>query len=191
MISSSQHTRIASFLARGLRPEQVSAIVGCTPAYISQLRATPEFNLLVDSLVPTAQEGDSVEEDILLSKHQALEHKILTQLESALPYAEVRDLTKALEVVGTRQDKIAARKQAARTSSSLYGPQVAVTVSLTLPAHAVPEYTISSQKEITAIGDRLMSPLSSDGVRSLFARIKESTQVEAAEIKASTEIKAL
>jgi hypothetical protein len=165
--------RIASFLARGLKPSQVAAIVGCTPAYITQLGQKETFKALLDEVQAEAegQDGELAEEEILATKYLAVEHKILKQIEDTMPFAEFTHLTKALEVVGKRQEERAKRKMMSRLPG-LAGPAGSLTVSLTVPIHAIPEYTINPQGQITSINEKVLAPLSSQGVKDLFDKLQ-------------------
>lgn len=162
--------RALKFLAGGLAPSQVASVLGCSPARISQLLAEPEFKArLAEAQGEPA--GVAEEDEILNNKYLATEHAILDQMRSQIPYAELRDCTNALRVVGERAERRAARKlqeQALRQfeSSGL------VTVSLTLPVHCLPKPVYNEQQEIVAIGEQAMAPLSSDAVRTLFATRK-------------------
>jgi hypothetical protein len=167
----SKKDRIAEFLAQGLTASQVSSIVGCTPAYISQLAKDEEFAALL-LLKKEAAPPPNHEDVLLTNKYLSLEHKLLTQLENTMQFAELRDVTRALEVVGNRQEKRASRLATPATQ----GSNTTVHVSIMLPAHAIPEYTINQQKEVTSIGDRAMAPMSSIGVKALFNQITASKQ---------------
>jgi uncharacterized protein YoaH (UPF0181 family) len=163
--------RIIEFLAQGMSPTQTASIVGVSASYISQLRKEPEFLQLVEDKKKEFFASENVEDKVLNNKYAAVEHAILNQLESQLAYAELPALTRALEVVGNRQEKRFQRMHPASI------PQVGVNVNvlqLTLPSHAaqaLPAYSLNEKKEVVAIGDRTMSPLSSEGVKNLFNQL--------------------
>lgn len=154
--------RILNYMAQGLKAVQVCSIVGCTPAYISQLGKDEQF---LAELAAARQEAyKTVDEDkVLTNKYMALEHKVLDAIESSMALAELPALTRALEVIGTRQER-----RALRLAAPVQPGGTTVIVNLTLPTHAVPEYQINAQREVVAIGDRTISPMNSEGVKNLF-----------------------
>lgn len=159
--------RILNYMAQGLKPAQVASIVGCTASYISQLGKDEAF--LAELAEARAEAHKNVDEDKVLSnKYMSLEHKILDSIEQAMALAELPALTRALEVIGTRQEK-----RAQRLAAPLRGEGTTVIVNLTLPSHAVPEYQVNSQREVVAIGDREIAPMNSEGVKRLFASLTE------------------
>lgn len=166
------HDRILELLAQGISPVQVVSIVGCQPAYLKSLLEDTEFASRVEAKQKEYfQEAD--EEAIISNKHLALEHKILKHLEAQLPTAEMRDTIRALEVISTRQEKMKSRLH---KSSEFVGNKVVVnTINLTLPSHAIPEYSLSSNKEVVAIGDKVITPMSGEKVKQLFHNLKEAT----------------
>lgn len=158
------HRRIVEFLAQGMTPAQVVSIVGCQPAYFNSLMKDESFRKEVEEAAKPYLEQAN-EEEVLSNKHLSLEHKILNKIEGLLAGAEMKDVTRALEVVGNRQDKIANRKVGFNPNLSSVN---VVHVSLNLPAHAIPEYTLSNTSEVTTIGNTAMNPLPSASVRELF-----------------------
>lgn len=170
MALNSQQERIIGFLAQGLKAAQVASIVGCTPAYISQLCSAqdgPEGfrEALTEKAKELSSSGD-IEETTVSSKYLSMEHKLLKTIEDRLGEAEFPALVNALKVVGERQEKRALRK--AGLSVAQQGTLVQNIVNITVPAHALPEFRMNTNLEVTAIGDRIMAPMSSDAVRQLF-----------------------
>ena len=170
MALNSQQERIIGFLAQGLRAAQVASIVGCTPAYISQLCSAqdgPEGfrDALTEKAKELSSSGD-IEETTVSAKYLSMEHKLLKTIEDRLGEAEFPALVNALKVVGERQEKRALRK--AGLSVAQQGTLVQNIVNITVPAHALPEFRMNQNLEVTAIGDRIMAPMSSDAVRQLF-----------------------
>jgi len=158
------NARIKEFLAQGMTPQQVLSVVGCQPAYLNSLLKNEEFMKEVAEAAKPYMEAAN-EEEIISNKHLSLEHKILQRIEALLPGSDIREATRTLEVVGSRQDKIANRKAG-------YNPSAAglteIRVTLNIPAHAIPEYTVNSASEITTIENKPMSPMPSGAVKSLF-----------------------
>ena len=170
MALNSQQERIIGFLAQGLKAAQVASIVGCTPAYISQLCSAqdgPEgFKESLQEKVKELTSAGDIEESSVSSKYLSMEHKLLQTIENRLGEAEFPHLVNALKVVGERQEKRAARK--AGLSVAQHGNVVQNIINISVPAHALPEFRMNGNLEVTSIGDRIMAPMSSDAVRQLF-----------------------
>jgi hypothetical protein len=161
-----QRERIASLLSQGLPATSVATIVGLSPARISQIQKEPEFELLLASARAEIEEKDT-EETALGAKYLEAEHFLLKQVMELAPVAELRDVTAALRVVSERQEKAKNRispvHQGSLTLNNI--------VQLQIPQHATPELHFSAQKEVIAIENRNLAPLSSTGVLSLFAQL--------------------
>lgn len=171
--------RIRNLLISGLKPSEIASIVGCTPSYVSQLLADAEFKASVQEGIIAAQ-AEKTEEDHIDNRYQNLEHKILSSVEESLSEASLMEKVRALEMINKRQDSRHARKNPAPT-----GPIVNVNVvSLALPQqallHRAPIVQMNGNKEIVAIDNQPLAPLSSDGVKNLFAQITASKQEAAA-----------
>lgn len=167
MFLTNKQETIARYLAQGLKPSQVASLVGVTPAYISQLAKQPDFMSEVETRREAQTGAESETEERINSKYLALEDKLLDKINEAAEFAESRDLSRFLEVVTNRHDKRLARQRPAQT-------QTVNVVAISLPAHAAPAplaYQLNDQSQITAIGNRLMAPLSAEGVRNLFTQM--------------------
>ena len=164
--------RILHYLASGIKPAQIATIVGCSPAYISQLLKTEEFQKELEDML--LQKPADAEETDLDNKYVSLEHQILKQIDLALVDAELPALTRALEVVAKRQDMRFSRKHPIQTTA--FGGLNVQVVTLNLPAHAIPSPIIelNSKGEILAINNQNLAPMSSEGVKNLFSQIVEA-----------------
>ena len=169
---STQLHRIASLLASGLNAAQVSSIVGVSPSRISQVKSSPEFDIIYKEY-QNAEEEKNVEEVATSAKYLAAEHALINQVLALAPSAELRDVTAALRVVSDRQERAAARKNPIHASTIVHNN----IISLTLPAHALPELTISPSNEVLAIASQNLAPLTSEGVTNLFSSLKENKNV--------------
>lgn len=169
--------KILNYMAQGVKASQVASIVGCTPAYISQLSKDEGFLAELKAAREAAYK-DVDEDKVLTNKYMALEHKLLDSMENAMAMAELPAITRALEVIATRQEK-----RAQRLAGPVQQPGNTVIVNLTLPSHAIPEYQINPQREVVSIGNRIISPMSSEGVKNLFTQIQQQRQLQAAEAK--------
>lgn len=167
--------RAAHLLAQGLGPSQVASLMGCTPARITQLKSESSFqNLLMEAQEEWAAAPEALEEELLSNKYASTEHRILKQLDDSIGFLEPRDMLRALEIVSKRQEEMKKRKAAIVQHQQ--NPQgTIITVSLTIPQHAVPEYTMNTQGEIVSINQKPMAALSSTGVKNLFNSLKNLT----------------
>lgn len=167
-----QADRIATLLAAGLPHTSVATIVGISPARVSQLLKEPEFELLLAAKQAETKEKDA-EEVSLSGKYLAAEHILLNQVMEMAPVSELRDVTAALRVVAERQEKSKARMNPIVQSAPVYN----TVVQLSLPAHATPELQMAKNREVIAIENRNLAPLSSSGVLSLFKGLEETKQL--------------
>ena len=169
--------RIASLLANGLKPANVATIVGCTPAYISQLSKTnQDFQNILAS--KQAEADKEVGEDITLGvKYQAAEHTLLDRIMELSSSAEMRDLTNALRVVSERQERVKAR-----LNPIIEGQAITQNViQISIPSHALPELCMTKDQEVLSVNNLNLAPLTSNGVINLFKNMKEN-QDESARI---------
>lgn len=166
--------RILNYLANGLKPAEVATIVGCTPAYISQLLATDDFKTELQArLSDQPEDAGEVRLDV---RYEGLEHKLLTAMETSLVDAELPAITRALEVISKRQMQ----------SKQIKNPGLGVTqvtmVSLTLPAHAVhskaPTVQLNSQQEVISIEGMSLAPMASSSVKDLFSTLASRKNVK-------------
>lgn len=162
--------RILRLLANGIKPADAAGVVGCTPSYISQLLKDEDFKTELTELI--TNQSEDADEKRLDIKYEATEHRILNAINEALPSAKLGELTRTLEVVVKRQTevkKLAAFKTAPKTSVQI--------VNLTLPASfhklQAPTIEMNSESEVIAIGGNNLAPLASDGVKTLFDKLKE------------------
>jgi hypothetical protein len=176
--------RILYYMAQGLTASQTASIVGCTASYINQLGKEELFLSQLTQARSETQAKDVDEDKVLTNKYMALEHKILGAIETAMPMAELPALVRALEVVGSRQEK-----RALRLATPIgQVPNGTVIVNITLPSHAVPEYQVNSQREVIAIDNKTVAPMSSDGVANLFKQKLVLRQEQAKQSTTVTEL---
>lgn len=170
MSLNSQQERIIGFLAQGLKASQVASIVGCTPSYIGQLLGDEGPEGFKEALTEKAKEltsGEDIEEKTITSKYLSMEHRLLQTIENRFSEAEFPHLVNALKVVGDRQEKRAMRKAGLLQQHT--GNITQNIVQITVPAHALPELTMSSRLEVTSVDSKVMAPMSSQAVKQLFA----------------------
>lgn len=172
MSLSNSEERIATLLASGLKPSQVSSIVGLTPARIAQLQSREDFALILASKMSEAYTVD-VEEQALSAKYLAAEHNLIQQINELAPLSEMRDVTAALRVIAERG--IAIKKLAAPIPLQGYSQHTTV-VQVSLPYQVLKSPTVllsPSSNEVVGINDLGLAPMPSTSVVSLFAKTKE------------------
>lgn len=168
--------RAASYLASGCSVGQVASIMGCSPGYIVQLQREDDFKLLVEKARAQNDGSLEAEQESIQSKYTGLEHQLIKAMADALPNAELPAITRALEVVATRQEKAAVRRlPAGHPANGRTGNGVQVTVQLMLPGHAIPAQPVieyNAKNEVVAIDNKPMAPMSSSGVERMFKERK-------------------
>jgi hypothetical protein len=164
--------RIATLLASGLPHTSVATIVGLSPARISQLLQEEDFKLILAAKQAEAQKKD-IEELSISAKYLEAEHILIKQVIEMAPISELRDVTAALRVVGERQEKAKNRMNPIVSQQAVYN----TVVQLSLPAHATPELNFAANREVIAIENRNLAPLSSSGVLSLFKGLDTPKQL--------------
>jgi predicted house-cleaning noncanonical NTP pyrophosphatase (MazG superfamily) len=164
--------RIASLLSQNLKPSQVASIVGCSPARITQISQQEDFKLLLANKQAEEQETFT-EAKALDAKYLVAEHKLIDAITAQADFSEMRDNISALRALTERQF----RKQA--LTNPVTNGSVSLTqniVHLHVPTHTLPEISVNSMNEVVAINNSTLAPLSSQGVTSLFASMKERNQ---------------
>lgn len=166
--------RIRKLLIAGYKASDIAGVVGCTPAYISQLMADEEFKASVQAgFVEAAAEAD--EEVHLETRYQKLKHKIMNNIEESLPNAELPQLIRALEVVDKVEDNTKKRRNPVLSNPSPNIGSIHIT-NIALPAHALaaprPVIEMNAQAEILSINNKPLAPMSADGVKNIFAQLQ-------------------
>lgn len=160
--------RIKQYLADGLKASQVASVVGCSPAYISQLLKNPDFVAEIEALKVDQNKGA---DQLLETKYEALESQIVSEISNRLGEAEFPHLTKALEAVTKARES----KDKRRDPSRYAAVSTVTVVPIYVPPHALqaPVMQLNAQGEVVSIDNKPLAPLSSEGVKSLFSQIQE------------------
>ncbi len=177
-MSSHLQERIANLLVSGIRPSQISSIVGVTPSRISQITSEESFKELLKAKEASLQQ-ENIEQVNLEAKYHATEHLLLNQLQESLPGAEIRDLIAGIRALNERHSK----KVAAVNPTPLGGGQVLIqnVIQLSVPAHALPlpAVEVTENNEVISVGEQTLAPLSSQGVTNLFQTLRNRPKLEA------------
>lgn len=185
--------RAAAYLGSGCTVSQVANIMGCSPGYIVQLNGDKEFQEMVEKARAKNDGSLEAEQESIQGKYTGLEHQLIKAIGEALPNAELPALTRALEVVATRQEKAAVRRlPAGHPTNGVRGTGNTVVVQLMLPGHAIPQQPTveyNQKNEVVAIDGKSMAPMSSGAVEKMFkAKRAEEAVVKLTERKNLEEV---
>lgn len=152
--------RVAAFVAQGFKPARIAEIVGCTPARVSQIEAEADFPALVEK---EKQKLEKIkQEEKLEEEYVRLEEATLAQVKDSLPFAEFGDLTRLM-------DSLIRRKQQRAPFGLVQNNQHNEVTVLNIPVSVLPgEIILNKQREMIAVGDKTLAPMTSKGVKSLF-----------------------
>lgn len=174
--------RALHFIAAGLPPARVATIVGVSPGRISQL--LKEEGIAEELEAARIDNQAKQDQDVLLeAKQTSIKHSLLDQLANTIHEASFMEIARAYDII-TRAD--AATK---RNNIPLPGTQIfnGTLLQISLPGRIFEqEIHVTKEKEVTAIGDRVLAPLQSAQVTSLFSRMK-GDQNEQASLPGSAE----
>ena len=159
------------FLSLGLSPSQVASIVGVSPGRISQLLAEPEIKEMV-LLKELENSEKNAEDQRVEAKILSVKNSLLDSMASRSNEATFMELSRAFEIV--------CRAEALKKNPiPLQGVNVfnGVTVQIALPQRTLnEEIQITSDREVIAIGDRALAPLSAGQVTALFGRMRNEPE---------------
>lgn len=163
--------RIKEYLADGLKPAQIVTLLGCSPAYISQLLSNPQYKAEVEAAMAA---NDKPQDELLTNRYVSVEAAILKQMEIAIDGAELPHLSKALDSITRAQES----KAKIRNPALAGGTNLQTIVQISLPAHALPAPTaqLNDKGEVIAIDNKVLAPMSANGVKNLFSQIKEKRE---------------
>jgi len=158
-------------LSMGVRPGQVASILGVSPGRISQLLNEPEVKQAIEEKQLSSIE-ENREEEVIKAKELAVKNNILNALSSRSDEASFMELAKTYEII--------ARCESFRKNTlPMGGTQVfnGQVVQVALPMQALREFQQlaiqrTSEKEIIAIEDRELAPMSSQNVAALFTQLR-------------------
>lgn len=179
--------RIARLLAKGLKPSIVATMVGCSPSYLSNLTADPDFRLAVEEIrVATSEETSTraSETEVLKDRLLALEHQVVSKLEDRLEFMPERELIALFDRIGNRRDKLEPVTAVIESATLGADGQPTKLVRISVPTICAPDLTIGSNNEIIAIGSRSVNPMPTEALRKL---LDADTEPEAEALEAEYE----
>lgn len=138
--------KILELLGTGLQENVVASAVGCTPGYISQLLAQPEFRSAVLERRVLALQQHTARD----SRYDTLEDKLLDRLEQVVPFTtRIGEITRALQVVNT-----AKRRGAPHTEQAEL--EAVKSVVLNMPVQVIQHFQLNENKEVISVEGRPM-----------------------------------
>jgi len=162
--------QIIELLAAGVPTSQIAAAVGCSDSYVSQLKADPEVQTLLASKAVEITAKDIAFD----TKLEAAETAALEKIERSLPMANFGQSLAAFRILN------AARKRKDANIPVDHGGTT-INVNLTLPATALPTYTLSARKELVEVDGKSMitaTPKSLDQILLARAPAPLSTSIQ-------------
>jgi hypothetical protein len=175
MLPTQAKETIIELLAQGVPTSQVALTVGCTDAYISQLKADPE----VQELLVAKASGRLKKDSAFDSKLETAEELALARIEAGLQFANLGQAVGAFRVLN------GAKRRKDVTADNSTGTTVNVT--LTLPANALPRYTLNGKNEIVDVEGKTMVAATPKSLETLLReRAQLAVAVEAPAEQAKT-----
>ncbi|WCD44258.1 putative small terminase [Polaromonas phage Tiera] len=169
--------QIMQYLAAGIPGARTATILGVSPSYISQCLADEDF---MEELTKMKQEETAnAVVSTLDTRYSALENDLVRSLLDDVPSMEVKEKIVLLREVAAVQEKRYLRKNPLIQPPS--APGTVTIVNLMLPNHQIPappKVILNSESEIVAIEGQSMAPLSSDGVKNMFAAMRAKKEEE-------------
>lgn len=137
--------QIIELLAQNIPTSQIAAAIGCSDSYVSQLRSDPEIQTQLAKIGVEITAKDAAFDKTL----ERAEELALSKIEKNLPFANMQQALAAFKILNSarkRKDAFAPIDMGATT----------INVNLTLPAHAIPKYTINAKAEIIEVEGQTM-----------------------------------
>ena len=159
MLPSEAKDTIINYIAAGVPTSQIAAAVGCTDAYISQLKSDPEIQELLVS-----RAGDRIAADSAFdSKLETAEELALARIEAGLQFANLGQAVGAFRILNSA-------KRRKDVSTQATDAHTTVNVTLTLPANAIPRYTLNQRNEIIDVEGKTMVAVTPKSLETMLAQ---------------------
>jgi hypothetical protein len=158
-LTMSAKDRIIALLKAGVAPSQIADSVGCDPSYVSQIKNDPEIAPEIAAARLENIEEDLAHDDLL----EKAELKALKRIDQAINHANLGQALAAYKVLN------AAKKRTDPAAGNANQPNVAVTVSLQLPATLMPHYVKNANNEIIEVEGRTMVTATPKSLDALLA----------------------
>jgi hypothetical protein len=136
-----------AMLSQGVPATDVARIAGVTPSAISQWQAEASEQINAALAAQSAAKPQDVAFD---SKLDAAEDMALSRIEKGLPFANMGQALAAFRILN------AARRRRDAQLPTLAQQSLTLNVNLTLPANALPQFTLNKQSEIVEVDGRTL-----------------------------------
>jgi len=145
--------KLVALVTAGMKQTDVAGAMGCTDGYISQLLGEE----LVQKHLQRLRAESSVRRVLSQKKYDKVEDSLLVAIEGQIGTAEMKDLTRALEVVSKCNPR--SRGQLMQALGDSGGTQI---IAVQLPTFVQQSLLVekNARNEITQIGDQSMQSLS-------------------------------
>ncbi len=160
--------RIVALLSQNIQQKKISEIVGCSEAYVSQVANDPDTLKEVEAT--KKRNARAAEEEALEEGYVRLERKTLAQIEENLPFADFRDLALLMNTM------IQKRQKHVPVNAIIHNDNRKV-VMLQVPSSVLPgEIILNQNREMIAVGNQTLAPMTSVGVKDLFTKLKDKKE---------------
>lgn len=149
--------QIAELLAKGYTAAQVSSMLGCSEAYISELFKEEGFQEILKPLI-VKYATERIDQ-----RYDKLEEATIKQIQKRVndDLVEMSDLTRVLESIA----RIRSAKKLPN-ANTYQNPTIGIT--LNFPAGSAPKLVTDDKSRVIAIGDRTMMPMPAKAVKHMF-----------------------
>ena len=157
---SPQQDRVASLMAAGCTPAQISSATGFSLGYISQLGGLAKFKEKV-----VEKSGDRLERDIRVQdRYDSVEDMLLVGIKERAGTADMSELSRALDVVAKNNPK---KKALGGGVGDGRNGESSVSITLNLPEYIREPLDIktNARNEVIEIGEQSMIPLTAKEIR--------------------------
>lgn len=165
MIPTQAKDTIIELLAAQVPTSQIALAVGCSDSYISQIKADPDAQEIIASKAAGRIQKDSAFDKRL----ETAEDLALQRIEQGLQFANLGQAVGAFRILNAAKR----RKDASHEVAN----QTHINVTLTLPATALPRYTLNNKSEIVDVEGKTMIAATP---KSLETLLKERAKLTAA-----------
>ena len=150
--------QIIELLAQGIPTSQIAAAVGCTDAYVSQLKADPEVQTELAKL-RVAGSAEDARFDATLERAETL---ALNKIETNLPFANMGQALAAFKILNSARRRKDGFQQVDSGATT-------INVNLTIPSIAIPRYTVNAQSEIIDVAGQTMLTMAPKSLDQILA----------------------
>lgn len=153
---NSTHTnQVISYLKNGVSPIEISRALGITPGAVTQLMQSPEVSEVVNKIQAEQQARSAA----LDKRYDALEEKLLTQLEKTVPI-----LMRPMEITKVLSQINAAKRRGAVSAISSGPAQV---LQLNIPISLQSRFIVNAANQVVQAGEQTLVTMQSSNIPGL------------------------